>query len=518
MEKRGHVEDMTASELKDATDMLNDLGTELVETCLPPHWKAAPTRTKPVGPAGPQWFMSDSYEEPTAILLSIQNNPSRMMVVDCGGEKGEDRWLAMRLSGYQVFPSTPRNSGVDLTYTIDDTAPVTIMWMPHPDTWSSKTNNDDIQTLYPRKDVGEDIVDSLLNGAQLIEIRIGDLQYSFATKGFRQASKPLLDFCYPQSGDTPASRVMLNLINKARWEAGLHSVTLGNNEAAQKHAESMLQHGFTGHWGLDGLTAVMRYTLAGGTNYVAQNTSGVRGIRDADWGPQYFQRDWRLSLEETHQGLLDSSAHRRNILDKWHKKVSLGIACNKYTCSVVQNFEGDYVDFTKPPSISDVGVLTLAGRLKGGFTLSNVQVWYHQPPHTLTLGQLDATYSDSLGQEPATTIIEPAPPGTSYSPSDLLPVNYTWLSGVDPYSVNPQAPRDRSSALGIPRIIIPSKTMRKALPYTVADRWLQGRSFDIKVDIRKIISSTGPGVYIIVIWGTNGEEDVHLTNYAISVD
>ena len=106
-----------------------------------------------------------------------------------------------------------------------------------------------------------------------------------------------------------------------------YPLTLGNNEAAQEHAESMLEHGFIGHWGLDGLTPAMRYTLAGGVNYVSENTSGVIGIRDEDWGPHYRRRDWRKSLDIVHQGLMDSPGHRRTILDEWQRKVSLGIAC-----------------------------------------------------------------------------------------------------------------------------------------------------------------------------------------------
>ena len=326
----------------------------------------------------------------------------------------------------------------------------------------------------------------------------------------------------PEEQRTQWRAYLLDLVNGSRQAAGLSAVTLGNNEAAQKHAESMLKHGHIGHighWGLDGLTPVMRYTLAGGTNYVHENASGVIGVRDVDWGPRYGQQSWRMSLEKVHKGLLNSPGHRKTILNKWHKKVSLGIACNKYTCSVAQNFEGDYVVFTKPPSISGAGVLTLAGRFKGGFTLSDMQVWYHQPPHTLTLGQLDATSSYGVGQEPATFIIEPAPPGYYYSESNLLPESYTWLRGVDPYSVNPKAPRDSSAASGIPRIIIPRETKQKSVPWTIADRWqIPVSSFDVKADIRKVIRDIGPGVYIIVMWGVNGEEYLSLTNYAIFVD
>lgn len=328
----------------------------------------------------------------------------------------------------------------------------------------------------------------------------------------------------PTATPTPEEKLreqrayLMALVNSTREKAGLPAVTLGNNKAAQEHAEAMLWHGFTGHWGLDGLTPAMRYTLAGGVNYMKENTSGVIGIKHSEWGPQYKKQTWRESLNEIHQGLLNSSGHLRNILDKWHRKLSLGIACNKYTCSVVQNFEGDYVEFTQIPHISKAGVLTFAGKLKHGFTMTNVHVWYHETPHPLTLGQLDATYSYSTGQEPAIFITEPAKPGYYYSDSDLLPSSYTWASGVDPYSVDPEAPRDRSSALGLLWLIPLYEANQKAVPWTAADKWSQGASINVRANIRKATNAMGPGVYIILIWGTNGEETIPLTNYAVFVD
>lgn len=329
----------------------------------------------------------------------------------------------------------------------------------------------------------------------------------------------------PTPVSTPGNRLaewrayFLNLINHSRQAAGLANVTLGNNEAAQGHAEAMLEYGFVGHWGLDGLTPVMRYTLAGGSDYASENVRGVSGIRNKDWGPRHRPKGWKSLLNEAHQGLMNSPDHRKNILDRWHKKVNLGIACNRYTCSVAQQFEYDYVDFTKLPSLSGKGDLNLEGKLKGGFTLSGLQVWYHQPPHALTLRQLDGTYSYGLGQEPATFIIRPAPRRTRYPASALEPRSYSWSSGIDPYSVSPQAPRNMRSSKGKQRKVPQVETRRKAVPRTVAFKWSEKRGrFQIKANIRKSVKDLGLGVYIIVIWGENGGIEVPLTNYAIFVD
>ena len=310
---------------------------------------------------------------------------------------------------------------------------------------------------------------------------------------------------------------LLTLINNSRKKAGLTTVILGSNKAAQEHVEAMLSHGFTSHWGLDGLTPTMRYTLAGGTNYISENTSGVSGIKESDWGPHYRTLPWQTSLTQIHQGLLDSPGHRRNIMNKWHKKVSLGIACNKYTCSVVENFEGDYVEFTQTPRISKAGILTFAGKLKHGFDMTNIHIWHHQTPHPLTLGQLDASYSYNTGQTPAIFITDPPAPGYYYSAANLLPSSYTWTSGVDPYSVDSQTPRAKLLSAGQKRPTPLNQTSQKAVPWTVADKWSVGPFLDVRANVQKALHDMGPGVYIIVIWATNNGETIPLTNYTIFI-
>ena len=299
---------------------------------------------------------------------------------------------------------------------------------------------------------------------------------------------------------TPASdlvelrRYMLDLINDARQEHGLSPVTLGNNDAAQQHAEDKLRNNYSSHWGKDGLTPYMRYTLAGGTNYEAENSSGQAFLRS---GVRYKTETLRTLLTESHEGLMKSPGHRRNILDKWHKKVNLGIACNQYTCSVVQQFEGDYVEFSEKPTITN-GILRFAGSLQGGFSFyGSVQIWYDQPPHPLTLGQLDATYSYLVGgQEPAAFLLEPAPPGFYYSASDLRPTIYTWQSGTDPHSVDPQQSRITFHIPFRP----PLRLQSKLVPQTIADIWeVSGQSFEIEADLSEVINGLGPGVYTVLI-------------------
>ena len=93
---------------------------------------------------------------------------------------------------------------------------------------------------------------------------------------------------------------------------------------------------------------------------------------------------------------MDSPGHRRNILDKWHKQINIGLAWDVYNFKAVQHFQGDYVEYQRLPTI-EKGVLTMSGTVKNGVLLEGtrdlgVQIFYDPPPHALTRGQLSRTY------------------------------------------------------------------------------------------------------------------------------
>ncbi len=74
----------------------------------------------------------------------------------------------------------------------------------------------------------------------------------------------------------------LELINNDRAAHGLPAVTLGLNEAAQLHAEDMLQYDYQGHWWIDGRKPYMVYSDTGGTSYAAENAASS-GWTDSEW-------------------------------------------------------------------------------------------------------------------------------------------------------------------------------------------------------------------------------------------
>ena len=266
----------------------------------------------------------------------------------------------------------------------------------------------------------------------------------------------------------------LELINRDRMANGLESVTLGSNTAAQKHAEERLANRYGSHWGMDGLKPYMRYTLVGGENYEAENGFFTETIWYGGRDPSY-RRDPKEMLEQAQQGLMASPGHRKNVLDKWHKKLNLGIAYDNERLDLVQQFEGDYIDFSKLPSISG-SILSMTGKVTLG-TIENVSIYYDLLPHPLTPTQLDAPpydYAYGLGEDIG-TILPPPPPGSFYI--DLLPndvIATTWDINSD-------------------------------------------GSFALEADIDKMLN-TGKGIYTVVVWVETGGEFVAISNYSLFIE
>ena len=193
---------------------------------------------------------------------------------------------------------------------------------------------------------------------------------------------------------------MLELINSERTRAGVPPVTLGDNIAAQLHAESSLANCFSGHWGADGLKPYMRYSLAGGYQTNGENGSG------SDYCIRASDRYLALSnieaeIREMMEGWMNSPGHRRNILGKWHRKVNIGLAWDRYNMVGYQHFEGGFVQYDQLPQIMN-GNLSISGSALNGLRFSRkeelgLQIYYDPPPHSLTRGQVSRTYCYDSG-------------------------------------------------------------------------------------------------------------------------
>ena len=194
------------------------------------------------------------------------------------------------------------------------------------------------------------------------------------------------------------------------------------NEAAQLHAEDMLEHGYGGHWWVDGRNPTQVYSETGGTSYAQENTNvwGCSFPTNCRLAPP---RDAVVRLQQT---LMGSPGHRRNILDPAHQTLNIGIAYNGWRYTFAQLFGGGAAEVDAPLSLSSSGVLTLslAKRETGVRIHSPVSVYYTPPNAPLTPSQIDLLNGGAcingvgfVGKcgNPVALIIEPAGPNASYS-------------------------------------------------------------------------------------------------------
>ena len=312
---------------------------------------------------------------------------------------------------------------------------------------------------------------------------------------------------------------MLMLINRDRAVHGLNSIVLGFNEAPQRHAEDTLRYSYLSHWGRNGLKPYMRYTLEGGTGLTSENVSGLGCPLTP--GGRYRTVDPTMDIEETQNGFMQSPGHRQSILDPWHTIVHLGIACNRLGCSVVQLFDRDYVSYSEIPSISDDGVLALEAKLADGFELSGIQVWYDEPPHPLTFGQLGAAHSYSVGQRAVASIRPPLGPGWRYEEDSFT---RSLELPQDPYKIH----RDTAPPVRVDRgdieecVTPPNETteIEVTVPAVTAKTWeVSDSGTYVSADVGSFIDTFGHGVYTILLWADHvSEERVPVSQYSIFVE
>lgn len=315
---------------------------------------------------------------------------------------------------------------------------------------------------------------------------------------------------------------MLELVNEERVRAGVPPVVLGDNWAAQLHAESALANCFSSHWGIDGLKPYMRYSLAGGFQANGENGSGLdychtEKDRVAPLKPM------RQEMVDSIEGFMGSPGHRDNILYEHHRQVNIGIARDRYNLFIYQHFEGDHIEYAVMPNITDDGILTLVGTTKNGAVFTRerdlgITVYYHRPPQNLTRGQVSRTYCYGYGLHVA-SLREPLTDGSSWT-SDTF--TYDYEPCPDPYDVSPNAPAAHSSeeahklwedAYEASKNGEPSKI---TAPWITALRWnVNATSFDVKADLLRVLDRHSKGVYTVVVWANIADDREVISQYSI---
>ena len=314
---------------------------------------------------------------------------------------------------------------------------------------------------------------------------------------------------------------MLEAINAERARAGRDALVLGDNVAAQLHAEASLEHCFSSHWGVDGLKPYIRYSLAGGYQSNGENVHGSNYcIEESD---RYFPvSSIEEEIDETMKGLMQSPGHRRAILLPSYKKVNIGLAWDRYNFKAIQHFEGDHVQYDHLPVIEN-GALVMSGTVKNGVTFMDeedlgVQVFYDPPPHTLTLGQVARTYCYRSGLQIAA--LRPPLTGNWYYLDEVA--TQTYKPCLDPYRVPADAPAPRShdeahtfwqAAYSASQALSDVTIM---LPWVTANEWTAEReAFSVRADLTNVLGEHGHGVYTIILWAPIDGEDTVISEYSI---
>ena len=319
-------------------------------------------------------------------------------------------------------------------------------------------------------------------------------------------------------------RFMLEFINSERMKAGLQPVVLGDNGAAQLHAEASLENCFASHWGIDGLKPYMRYSLAGGYQSNGENGHGSDYcIKASD---RYRPIDSiEQKIREAMDGWMDSPGHRRNILGKWHKKVNIGLAWDRYNFKAIQHFEGDYVDYDRPPGIEN-GVLSLSGTVKNGVVFEedrdlDVRIYYDPPPRPLTQGQVSRTYCYGAGFHVA-SLREPPTGDLIYLRKEVIRTIETSQC-PDPYDIpaDSPAPRSHDEAHEFWQSAYDASQRPKGKESIVVSRvttneWTAaGEAFSVTADLSEVLSQYGNGVYTLLIWAPLGDERIVVSEYSM---
>lgn len=219
-------------------------------------------------------------------------------------------------------------------------------------------------------------------------------------------------------------------------------------------------------------------------------------------------------------GLMNSPGHRRQILDRWHRQVSIGLAWDRYNFRVVQHFAGDYVDYSALPTLNN-GILSFAGTTKNGITFHDrqdlgVQIYYDPPPHSLTRGQLARTYCVGLGVEVAA--LRPPLTGNWFYTDHQFSASQNQCP--DPYQVPADTPGPVSHddahriARAVRSVILPAQIVTG--PWITASRWqANGSDFSVQANISQVTSQYGPGVYTITVWHKNLDSGIIISEYSI---
>ena len=294
---------------------------------------------------------------------------------------------------------------------------------------------------------------------------------------------------------------LLELVNEARGQAGSPPVRLGANDAAQLYAEQAVEECALANWDRYGLKPHMPYSLMGGYN---AETQAITGIQSCDeiypWYTGEPSRTMREAIAEAIEWTPLNADRALTEVDPQYSTVNLGIAWDRRSLAVVQQFETDRFTPAEEPALRD-GVLEIAGSTKAlpefdSDNLLGLLVTFDPPPEPLGLNRLARTACYTWG----TPILGAVPRSSDFSADYRTNFTVTQEECPDPYRMDPNLPWPTSSQ-EIDRLEQAAASRPKdGVEYTfdavvTADLEAEGAELKISADISEYLEELGPGVY-----------------------
>jgi hypothetical protein len=283
----------------------------------------------------------------------------------------------------------------------------------------------------------------------------------------------------------------LSLINSDRATAGLAPITLSSVPSGQQHADSLAYYGTIGHWDVQGYKPYMRYTMLGGTGYVAENVA-YGGCTDSDW---VYPEPCTIQTEENalnssewfmmnNDSLCCDNGHRMDILDPLHNHVSIGIAYNATTELVylVEDFENSYIT-------SESFQLSGSNVTLQGTTSQNLAGWVSHSNGSISAGAQIGVFYD------------PTPTAMPIDELTLSPSCEQYNELNEPVSCEYRGAYNPGTLVTTILAPCPPRYICGSGNFTYAYRWQQSSgNFQIFFSIGGLESVYGSGVYTFYLW------------------